>query len=45
MQDLGGKTVRVRNSSPFSWFWPLALCFAVPQLVFLLVWLLWRLLH
>jgi hypothetical protein len=31
--------------SPFSWFWPVALCFAVPQLVFLLVWLLWRLLH
>jgi hypothetical protein len=30
--------------SPFSWFWPLALCFAVPQLMVLVVWLaLWLL--
>src|SRR5262249_4958386 len=36
---------RLRSSSSFSWVMPLALFFAVPQLVYLVVWLVWRLLH
>jgi hypothetical protein len=36
---------RLRGSSSFLWVLPLALFFAVPQLVFLVVWLVWRLLH